>query len=45
VPTLKGWARRHGVAVKQLLVPLSFATVLGGTCTTMGTSTNLLIVK
>ena len=28
---------------KKLLIPLSFATVLGGTCTLIGTSTNLVV--
>lgn len=29
--------------VGQLLVPLSFASILGGTCTLIGTSTNLVV--
>ncbi|GFH22081.1 uncharacterized protein HaLaN_19489, partial [Haematococcus lacustris] len=42
-PILISWARRSGVPVKKLLMPLSIASVLGGTCTLIGTSTNLVI--
>jgi di/tricarboxylate transporter len=41
---LMSWARRCGVPPKKLLIPLSYAAVLGGTCTSIGTSTNLVIV-
>jgi len=34
---------RCNVPVKKLLIPLSFATVFGGTCTLIGTSTNLVV--
>lgn len=29
-PVLRSWAERHGVAATRLLMPLSFATILGG---------------
>ena len=32
-----------GVPASQLFMPLSFASILGGTCTMMGTSTNLIV--
>jgi di/tricarboxylate transporter len=35
--------RRCGISPKKLLIPMSFATVLGGTCTLIGTSTNLVV--
>ena len=41
---LISWGRRCGVPIKKLLIPLSYASVLGGTCTSIGTSTNLVIV-
>ncbi|GLC48755.1 putative sodium/sulfate cotransporter 3 [Pleodorina starrii] len=44
IPILLSWARRCGVPPKKLLIPLSYAAVLGGTCTSIGTSTNLVIV-
>ncbi|MBU0544437.1 MAG: SLC13 family permease [Proteobacteria bacterium] len=34
-----------GMPVSSVLMPMGFATLLGGTCTTIGTSTNLLVVS
>ena len=42
-PVVRGWAERHGVAATHLLMPLSFAAILGGLLTTIGTSTNLVV--
>ncbi|MEY2645049.1 MAG: hypothetical protein RLZZ611_1698 [Cyanobacteriota bacterium] len=42
LPVLEGWCHRRGVSPSKVLLPLSFATVLGGTITLLGTSTNLL---
>jgi hypothetical protein len=44
IPIVQRWARNIGVSAQQLLIPLSFASILGGTCTLIGTSTNLVIV-
>ena len=44
IPLLQDWARRHNLSVSKLLIPLSFASILGGTCTLIGTSTNILVV-
>jgi len=38
------WSEKHQVAVSKLLIPLSYATILGGMCSLIGTSTNLIIV-
>ncbi len=43
VPVVTDWARRHGESVARLLMPLSFAAVLGGLCTLLGSSTHLLV--
>ena len=42
-PMVKRWAEKHGVAATKLLIPLSYATILGGVCTLIGTSTNLVV--
>jgi hypothetical protein len=43
IPLTLRWAKRIGIPKQQLLIPLSYATILGGTCTLVGTSTNLVV--
>ncbi len=43
VPPVMGLARQSGVSPSQLLLPLAFASILGGTCTLIGTSTNVAV--
>jgi di/tricarboxylate transporter len=43
IPVLQGWCKKHNVAPSKVLMPLSMFTVLGGTCTLVGTSTNLVV--
>jgi di/tricarboxylate transporter len=43
LPAVQDWGRRINISPGQLLMPLSFATILGGTCTLIGTSTNLVV--
>ncbi len=43
IPRVQHWARREGVAASKLLIPLSYASVLGGMITLIGTSTNLVV--
>ncbi len=43
IPAVTTWARRHSIATSKLLIPLSYAAILGGSCTLIGTSTNLVI--
>ena len=43
IPIVQQWAQRIHQPPSQLFIPLSFASVLGGTCTLIGTSTNLVI--
>ncbi len=42
LPVLRDFSRRTGVAASKLFMPLSYAAILGGTCTLIGTSTNLV---
>lgn len=42
-PMLKRWAEQMGVSPQKLLIPLSYATILGGICTLIGTTTNLVV--
>lgn len=42
-PIVRDWADRHGVAATKLLIPLSFAAILGGTLTIIGTGPNLVV--
>ena len=43
IPAIQNWAQRLGIPPSKLLLPLSYAAILGGTCTLIGTSTNLVI--
>jgi di/tricarboxylate transporter len=44
IPLVTDWAKKLGLSVSKLLLPLSYATILGGTCTLIGTSTNLIVL-
>jgi len=43
VPVVEDWAKRCGFAVSKLMIPLSYAAILGGMCTLIGTSTNVIV--
>ena len=42
MPVILSLSREMGMASSKLLIPLSYASIFGGTCTLLGTSTNLL---
>ncbi|MDX1641373.1 MAG: SLC13 family permease [Balneolaceae bacterium] len=43
IPAIQEWSEKYRIPVSKLLIPLSYAAILGGTCTLIGTSTNLII--
>jgi di/tricarboxylate transporter len=45
IPMVRSYARRLDVAPSRFLIPLSYASMLGGTCTLIGTSANLVVAS
>lgn len=43
LPTIEDWCNRNRISASKLLMPLSYAAILGGVCTLIGTSTNLVV--
>jgi len=43
IPVVSDWCRRARLSPAQLFIPLSYAAILGGVCTLIGTSTNLVV--
>ncbi len=43
MPYVHRWSRNHNVNPSKLLIPLSYAAILGGCATLIGTSTNLIV--
>ena len=42
-PAIRDWARARGLSPSKFLIPLSYASIFGGVCTLIGTSTNLVV--
>jgi len=43
MPVVSDLGKRAGISVSKLYIPLSYATILGGLCTMIGTSTNMVV--
>ncbi len=43
MPYVKLWSEKHNISPSKLLMPLSYAAILGGCATLIGTSTNLIV--
>jgi di/tricarboxylate transporter len=43
IPAVRSWAKKNHAPVSKFLIPLSYAAILGGVCTLIGTSTNLVV--
>lgn len=45
MPIISDWSRKLRLSSSKMLMPLSFAAILGGTCTLIGTSSNITITS
>lgn len=43
IGAVNDWAKKNNVAPSKLMIPLSYAAIIGGTTTLIGTSTNLVV--
>lgn len=43
IPVIRDLSKSCGLDAKKLYLPMSYASILGGTCTLIGTATNLVI--
>lgn len=43
MPYVQEWGKKNNVRASKLLIPLSYATIMGGMITLIGTSTNLIV--
>lgn len=43
LPSVKSWAEKNNLSPSKFLIPLSYAAILGGMITLIGTSTNLIV--
>lgn len=43
ISPLKRWSEQNNLSISKFLIPISYAAILGGMCTLIGTSTNLIV--
>lgn len=43
IPVVNEWCKKTGLSPSKLLIPLSYAAIMGGSCTLIGTATNILV--
>lgn len=43
IPQVQQWSERTGIPASKLLIPLSYAAIVGGIVTLIGTSTNIIV--
>jgi len=43
IPAVRQWSKKADIPVSKLMIPLSYASIVGGTCTLIGTSTTLVV--
>lgn len=43
IPIVRSWTQKYNLSPSKFFIPISYATILGGVCTLIGTSTNLVI--
>ena len=45
IPVVKMWGKRLSISPSKLLIPLSYASTLGGLCTLIGNAPNLVVAE
>lgn len=43
IPIVRSWAEKHNISPAKIFIPISYAAILGGMCTLIGSSTNLIV--
>lgn len=43
MPIVSDWCRRTGISPSKLFIPLSYAAIMGGSCSLIGTATNVFV--
>ena len=43
MPIMTDWCRRTGISPSKLFIPLSYAAIMGGSCSLIGTATNVFV--